>query len=111
VLAEGEPTRLTDYLYAAGWCPAHSGPDDPAFGCDGGLAVDLYSRPIGERYGAGLVAFVGAETVGAGVAWCRRGARLCVGVGVAAARDDFGIRTDTLAPVIGATFSLSGLRE
>jgi hypothetical protein len=107
--AKPAPT-IADYIAPSAWCPLRSGESEPdAFGCDGGIAVSLVSREISDDYTAAGVAFVGSETVGAGVAWCRW--RWCVGVGVAAVRDDFGISLDTAAPVIGATFSLGGLRE
>jgi hypothetical protein len=109
VLAESEPPRLTDYLAPAAWCPLRRGDPEPgAFGCDGGIAANLVDHSW-ERFTLAGVAFVGAETVGAGIAGCR--GRLCVGAGVAATRDDFGIDLDSAAPVIGATFSLGGLRE
>jgi len=108
---EPEPPApsLADYISPAAWCPLRSGSEPSGFGCDGGLAFSLIDRSIGERYTAVGVAFVGAETVGLGVAWCR--GRLCAGAGVAATRDDFGIELDSASPVIGATFSLGGLRE
>jgi hypothetical protein len=108
---EPEPPApsLADYIAPAAWCPLRSGSEPDGFGCDGGLAVSLIDRSIGEHYTAVGVAFVGAETVGLGVAWCR--GRLCAGAGVAATRDDFGIGLDSASPVIGATFSLGGLRE
>jgi hypothetical protein len=111
VLAESElpAPSLADYIAPAAWCPLRSGSDPADFGCDGGLAFSLIDRSIGERYTAVGVAFVGAETVGLGMAWCR--GRLCAGAGVAATRDDFGVDLDSASPVIGATFSLGGLRE
>jgi hypothetical protein len=109
VLAEPDPPRLTDYLAPAAWCPLRRGDPEPgAFGCDGGIAANLVDRSW-ERFTLVGVAFVGAETVGAGIAGCR--GRLCAGLGVAARRNDFGIDLDTAAPVVGATFSLGGLRE
>lgn len=102
------PRPLTDYIAPAGWCPLRSGDEADDFGCDAGLAVSMIERSWRD-YSAAGVAFVGSETVGVGAAWCR--SRLCVGAGVAVARSDFGLDLDTAAPVVGATFSIGGLRE
>lgn len=103
------PFALADYIAPSAWCPLRDDSEPDAFGCDAGLAVSLRSWRAGEGYGVEAVVFVGAETVGAGVAYCR--GRLCVGVGVGAVRDEFGIDTGSAAPVVGATFSVGGLRE
>lgn len=97
-------------LSAIGWCSLVSGdqPDD-AQGCDAGVGASLYSWQIGESpYSVQAVASIGERTVGAGVGWCR--GRICIGAGVTAVRDGAGVRTDTLAPALGATFEIGGRR-
>lgn len=96
-------------LVAAAWCVARSGPaDEDDLGCDLGLGLALYRRgPLA------LVSVVGAESVGAGVAWVvarperALASSVAVALGVVARYGDGGIDTSETYLALGATLSFA----
>jgi hypothetical protein len=98
-------------LVAAGWCVARNGEaEEGAPGCDAGLGVALYRwRRLS------LVAVIGAETVGSGVAWVAYrpeggGPIVAIALGAVARYDTAGVDVGELYPALGATFSFGGRR-
>lgn len=100
--AEPSHPRLAPAL----WCPVHRGsPADDAPSCDAGLAVALHTW---RRFSA--VAVVGADTVGAGLAWVAyrgdSGPVVAVAAGVVARYDSRGVDGGELFPAVGITANL-----
>lgn len=114
---------------AAAWCAVRSGEDeapsiepdadgeppeaqeDPgAPGCDIGVGAPIYRWRR-----TSLVAVLGAETVGAGIAWTayrpERGPILAFALGLVARYDSRGIDGSEFYPAVGATLSFAGRRE
>lgn len=113
---------------AAGWCAVRSEDEEPpapevmpegesvvaedpgAPGCDIGIGAAVYRWRR-----ASLVAVLGAETVGAGIAWTayrpERGPILAFALGVVARYDSRGIDGSEFYPAVGATLSFTGRRE
>lgn len=115
IVAEAEAEE-SPRLAAAGWCIAKASPepeseDEPAAeGCDVGIGLAL------QRFGrASLVAVLGAQTTGVGLAWRpRRGGEgpvIAIAIGVVLRYDAGGIYINSAAPAVGATLSFAGRRR
>ena len=128
--AEEARTREAYPVAAAAWCAVRSENEEPAAleaepdpaadpaaaddpgapGCDIGIGAAVYRWRR-----ASLVAVLGAETVGAGIAWTayrpERGPILAFALGVVARYDSRGIDGSEFYPAVGATLSFTGRRE
>jgi hypothetical protein len=107
--AVGESEPADSRLAAAGWCAVRtsSAPDEGAPGCDVGMAAALWTWRR-----TALVAVVGGETVGVGVAWVvHTGPTVAVAAGVIAPFDDGGVNGSSLAPALGVTLTFGRGRE
>jgi hypothetical protein len=101
-----EPAEVEAHprLVAAGWCPVRTGePSYDAPACDVGLGLALHTwRRLA------VVAVVGSDTVGAGLAWVVRdgdGPAVAIAAGVVARYDDRGVDGGELYPALGVTLN------
>lgn len=102
VAEEDAPSRLT----AAAWCEVQRGSGDDTARCDIGMGIGLWGRDLREGRRVSVVAMIGTETVGAGIAWTVGAGRaaVSVGVGVTVPYGEGGIDPAGWHPAVGATW-------